>query len=122
MTQKKLPVKAVCPDCGNEYIKSVRSERCLSCANIRQKIKGKEWREANTDHLKEWRAANKDKTKIYNYKKYRMPKIPRVKQEPIKESFISHLEPKLKYAIENKTSYAEMQRADTLKMVGGVKL
>jgi len=89
---------------------------------MHQRVKAKEWREANVDRLKEWRAANRDKTKIYNYVKYRTPKTHGEKQEPEKEAFVSHLNEILKYAIDNGTSYGELQKARTLKMVGGVKL
>lgn len=93
--------------CGKEFTPKPRQKYCsLECRLDAQNEKRHEWAEIHKEHKKEYNRERYVKTVILNEH----------------NSTDSHLSEKLKHAAETGTTYAELQKVETLRIYGRVKI
>ncbi|HZK71084.1 MAG TPA: hypothetical protein VFD03_06140 [Clostridia bacterium] len=91
------------PECGEEFQAKPKQKYCDKCTHT-MKLK----------KISEWKAKNRERVRGYRTASYYLDPY-----DPSKK-VVSKLNEKLKYAHVNFTTYAELQKADTIKMFGRV--
>ena len=105
---KKEPTPTICLICGTEFTSKPSRKYCgYECKHKAHLIKQQEWAKNHKDEMREYR-------REYN--------ATRKKPKEVCGEITSGLESKLKYAAQHNTNYAEIQKAETLRMYGRVEV